>query len=76
MGRSWRDGGEEGQMGFWKDEKTKASDWGCLPIDGFLTWALRRRRTDVDRVRQLLLLLELSEGTGVAGYGEEWKRKL
>ena len=32
---------------FWKEEKTKASDWGCLPIDGFLTWALRWRRTDV-----------------------------
>ena len=47
MGRSWRDGGEEGEMGFWKEEKTKVSDWGCLPIDGFLTWALRRRRTDV-----------------------------
>ena len=47
MGQSWRDGGEEGEMGFWKEEKTKASDWGCLPIDGFLTWALRWRRTDV-----------------------------
>ena len=35
MGRSWRDSGEEGEMGFWKEEKTKASDWGCLPIDGF-----------------------------------------
>ena len=47
MGRSSRDGGEEGEMGFWKEEKTPASDWGCLPIDGFLTWALRPRRTDV-----------------------------
>ena len=47
MGRSLRDGGEEGEMGFWKEEKTPASDWGCLPIDGFLTWALRPRRTDV-----------------------------
>ena len=34
-------------MGFWKEEKKTASDWGCLPIDGFLTWALRQRRTDV-----------------------------
>ena len=47
MGRSWRDGGEEGEMGFWKEEKMPASDWGCLPIDGFLTWALRQRQTDV-----------------------------
>nr|POE99924.1 hypothetical protein CFP56_57077 [Quercus suber] len=47
MGRSLRDGGEEGEMGFWKEENTPASNWGCLPKDGFLTWALRRRRTDV-----------------------------
>ena len=47
MGRSSRDGGEEGEMGFQKEEKTPVSDWGCLPIDGFLTWALCRRRTDV-----------------------------
>ena len=48
MGRevSW-DGGEEGEMGFWKEEKTPASDWGCPPIDGFLTLALRQRWTDV-----------------------------
>ena len=38
---------EKGEMGFWKEEKTPASDWGCLPKDGFLTWALCRRRTDV-----------------------------
>ena len=47
MGRCSRDGGEEGEMGFWKEEKTPASDWGCLPIDGFLNWALRPHRTDV-----------------------------
>ena len=63
-------------MGFWKDEKTKASDWGCLPIDGFLTWALRRRRTDVGLPSSISGARELSEGTGLAGYGEEWKRKL
>ena len=58
MGRSSRDGGEEGEMGFWKEEKTLASDWGCLPIDGFLTLALRRRRTDVG------LPLSISGGRG------------
>ena len=53
MGREVSWVGARGTVGkrvkwvFWKEEKTKASDWGCLPIDGFLTWALRRRQTDV-----------------------------
>ena len=51
MGRevSWvRAGGTVGKRVKWVSErKRRPSDWGCLPIDGFLTWALRRRRTDV-----------------------------
>ena len=76
MGRSWRDGGEEGEMGFWKDEKTKASDWGCLPIDGFLTWALRRRRTDVGLPSSIAAAAGTLRRHRRSWYGEEWKRKL
>ena len=63
-------------MGFWKEEKMPASDWGCLPKDGFLTWALRRCRTDVG------LPSSISGGHGTLqrqaqlGYGEEWKKEI
>ncbi|KAK7824653.1 putative acyl-activating enzyme 18 [Quercus suber] len=73
MGRSLRDGGEEGEMGFWKEENTPASNWGCLPKDGFLTWALRRRRTDrvCDCADECILEAAAISVAPVDGYPEQ-----